>query len=1498
MKQLSILFCAMLLTPTFSNAQEMVSKFGVGVVSQIHSITFDSEDPDVIYAGGDVAGVFKYNISSNTWESLSKGLVNIHGGRSYCADDLLHVPGSELGGLYAATHGGIYHRGSAGIWEMQTPVSDNKYLYENGLAGLDDIDGPLPVPFSTLAILDNNGSPVILAGAGHARSRPVGLQDEFYPAGEACLVSDGSQNSLWMLQSGGTWNPVSDTEFGLVRQIAIKGTEVALATSTGIYYSYDIFEENSFALIGHPDSPCCGDWSNDFWSVAFDNDNHIYVSTDRIDNSEAGEIADPGIYRYDILTPASGWDCVGDPLLMVDCNDTVAWGNTLEDPQVYFSNMRLVNNPDNSIDLYVGERNSSNKGGFYHAHIESEESMADVEWEHLIYTIGLYGPNSQNYCFLPNGDCGSWDTGWALATSTNPTCEYAVHPDDPNIQLAFIGNVPQLTTDGRVSWDLISAEQPNGWKGLGCEQMRVIDILFDSYNRLLFAVGDYGVFHESASHDTTFKYYDSEPYYDGLGYEVCSTVIRCLRIVDDNHYLTIRSYSGSMLPGYKNAIAFRVGDTATKWSLSEDIDEPVTRDCDRYLTDIEILNETTAFISWADTPRDTVSDFRWKSGIIKGTYDGSEWNWESFYTEPAYVRIQDLLLLPNSNKLLVAMKNGSSQGGDGGIISIDLDSATSMEWLIGESGGTHLKQCARNVLFLATDEMGTVVYAGTSGVKSPNGNERGSVLRLIGPFFNITEDDWEVIGNPENVNSFGFENHPLTGWTPLESAYKMTSITSILVDPRDSSFIYAGMTADRYHPKNGVWKYDGSSWEQILGLNDLPNHPVETIVLNERALPESPTMLVGLNCEDIFEVQLPDITPIYATAKFRDRSEEIYDEGNGVNYAGTPYCELIFDYNNDTRPDLLVTQIDNQVELFEWAGILNYGVPDMDRVVNQQELLISGANGASAGDLDNDGWPDLFITHDSQAKLLRNIDFAAGVQKFENVTQQWGIDPAWLTSSKVVAFCDFDADGQLDILIGRSADQCEDPFSAECARTGGLGNILLHNQLAQTGSFKNVSAQLTSVNDANTRTLSASWCDIDNDGDQDMLVGDMGIDSDNVGNDNTSSLYINHGDGTFAEETSQRIDLIDCYWVTSFTWSDFDRDGDQDLIVASTWENKIFLNDGVGYFVETVFPVPGAYSAIIPLDFDLDNRNEYLCLPANAEGVTKHLYPVENLGWVLPYGSTSDLGVSTGGPVYCAVVADMTEDGDPDLFVGAQTKPTPDTFGKFYYQNENSMGREEPFGNWFTVILTGDGGTNKAAIGAVVTATIDGTVVSKTVGQSYGPGSQETFFLTFGGPVIASEAGTLCEVIWPDGYVQQFTAANRELTEIYDDSGPGYVSGSFTGHINGTGPETADWVFDWDTDYSSIVGMDKVSIYEVAGSGPDCVSGSWNISSGDPDVEHTVTLNPDGSYHHKMILAGACASGCSYSVCAESSNIDEDGNPRTIISEIITLRVRVCLGGF
>lgn len=209
------------------------------------------------------------------------------------------------------------------------------------------------------------------------------------------------------------------------------------------------------------------------------------------------------------------------------------------------------------------------------------------------------------------------------------------------------------------------------------------------------------------------------------------------------------------------------------------------------------------------------------------------------------------------------------------------------------------------------------------------------------------------------------------------------------------------------------------------------------------------------------------------------------------------------------------------------------------------DLITANSSDMSAGtivlDYDNDGWEDLFLTGgQGEDKLYRNNSNGT----FTDVTAEAKLVRTTATNTNGGAAFDIDNDGWTDIFLS-----CEGR------------DILYHNQ--KDGTFKNVSRDRGIVSPIGTNfNAGVTFGDIDNDGDNDFFVARW-IDSANVVPDPAhpgwvkfehkglpDQLYLNNGDGTFAERAREYgVDNIGTGLISNFL--DYDLDGDLDILVGN-----------------------------------------------------------------------------------------------------------------------------------------------------------------------------------------------------------------------------------------------------------------------------------------------------------------------------------------------------------
>ncbi|HEV7892456.1 MAG TPA: VCBS repeat-containing protein [Pyrinomonadaceae bacterium] len=199
-----------------------------------------------------------------------------------------------------------------------------------------------------------------------------------------------------------------------------------------------------------------------------------------------------------------------------------------------------------------------------------------------------------------------------------------------------------------------------------------------------------------------------------------------------------------------------------------------------------------------------------------------------------------------------------------------------------------------------------------------------------------------------------------------------------------------------------------------------------------------------------------------------------------------------------------------------------------------------GVNVGIFADFDNDGHKDLFLgCFTDRSRLFKSVadEQAPAGRKFVEVTDASGMTKKGDGDFVVVASAgDYDNDGDLDLYVGRYLDPRRNLPTTLFYTRNGEGNSLLRND----GNFHFTDVTKQAGISETGLTLGVAWGDYDSDGDVDMYVAnDFGRDA----------LLRNNGDGTFTD-VSKETGAFDPGYGMSATWGDIDNDGDLDIYVS------------------------------------------------------------------------------------------------------------------------------------------------------------------------------------------------------------------------------------------------------------------------------------------------------------------------------------------------------------
>jgi hypothetical protein len=287
----------------------------------------------------------------------------------------------------------------------------------------------------------------------------------------------------------------------------------------------------------------------------------------------------------------------------------------------------------------------------------------------------------------------------------------------------------------------------------------------------------------------------------------------------------------------------------------------------------------------------------------------------------------------------------------------------------------------------------------------------------------------------------------------------------------------------------------------------------------------------------------------------------------------------VFDYDNDGRLDIFFTNGARIVDPMpdgkkpeksdpRYRNRLFHQNPDGTFTDLTEKAGLAGSGysmGVAAGDYDNDGFEDLYVTGLDHATLYHNN----GDGTFTDVTAKSGTATAgWSTSA---GFFDYDNDGKLDLFVDRYVDWsfagnqwCGDASSGRhyCHPLlyHGVASVLYHNN--GDGTFTDVSAK-AGISKLAGRSLGVAFADYDGDGWADIYVA----------NDSMQSyLFHNNGDGTFTEKGIAAGVGYDedgnAFAGMGVDFADYDNDGLPDLVVTDLALQKymLFRNSGDGTF--------------------------------------------------------------------------------------------------------------------------------------------------------------------------------------------------------------------------------------------------------------------------------------------------------------------------------------------
>jgi len=400
--------------------------------------------------------------------------------------------------------------------------------------------------------------------------------------------------------------------------------------------------------------------------------------------------------------------------------------------------------------------------------------------------------------------------------------------------------------------------------------------------------------------------------------------------------------------------------------------------------------------------------------------------------------------------------------------------------------------------------------------------------------------------------------------------------------------------------------------------------------------------------------------------------------------------------------------------------------------------------GATIGDFNNDGYPDIYISNYGTNTLYKNN----GDGTFTDLTKQAKVGGGKECSVGAV-WLDYDNDGLLDLYVGNYLNfdpnykyyYAPDGFPGPLAYDS-QADVLYHNN--GDGTFEDVTKKMGIV-DVDGRAMGVGAADYDNDGFVDIYVA----------NDHTAN-YLWHNDsgkgftdrgtmsGTgFSQAGEATISM-------SVDFADYNEDGLLDMFVSDNNYCSLYENLGNGLFSDESYSsgisvASGQFVGWSSSFLDYDNDGDPDIFKTNGE--LKHAYGqedqlYENEG----NGKFKDVSVNRGkyfkeeyvGRGAC--VGDYDNDGDMDIYI-----ENLDSRGRFLRNNKGNKN------NWITLNLIGRT-SNRDGIGARIKLFAGEIVQTAQKKSTTGYLSQNDPRLHFG--LLKNNSVDSIEIKWPSGKFQ------------------------------------------------------------------------------------------------------------------------------------------------
>jgi enediyne biosynthesis protein E4 len=341
----------------------------------------------------------------------------------------------------------------------------------------------------------------------------------------------------------------------------------------------------------------------------------------------------------------------------------------------------------------------------------------------------------------------------------------------------------------------------------------------------------------------------------------------------------------------------------------------------------------------------------------------------------------------------------------------------------------------------------------------------------------------------------------------------------------------------------------------------------------------------------------------------------------------------VFDYDNDGLLDIFFTNgaeipsLEKSNSSFHNKLFRNNGDGTFTDVTERAGLAGVGYSmGVAAGDYDNDGFVDLFVTGFNRNQLFHNNGDGtftdrtekAGVSGVQKKGKPWSVAAGWI---------DYDNNGLLDLFVVNYLDYSL--ATAHSCKTGNIVDYCSPNEYRGTpnmlyrnngdGTFTDVSQQ-SRISQYSGKGMGVAFADYDGDGFTDIFVSNDSI---------PNFLLHNNGDGTFTDVALRAgVAYNENGKAVAGMGTDFrdiDNDGMPDIFLTAMFGDSfpLYRNSGKGQFEDVtettgIAAMTTRFTAWGTGIFDFDNDGNKDIFAAGSEILNNSMevnhkpYPLPN----------------------------------------------------------------------------------------------------------------------------------------------------------------------------------------------------------------------------------------------------------------------------------------------